>query len=50
MKKEIVTTKITKESLKCAKLISAHTGEKQYEVIERVLKTELKKVQEEKNA
>lgn len=40
MSVEMVTTRILKESLKDLNLISAITGEKQYQVVERLSKKE----------
>ena len=39
--KEFITIKTTKEVLKLIRLVAATTGEKQYEVLERLLKKEL---------
>jgi hypothetical protein len=43
--KELITTKISPEALRLLRLIAAMTGEKQYEALERILKTELERVQ-----
>jgi len=40
---EYITVKTTKSVLKLIRLVSANTGEKQYEMLERLLKNELKK-------
>ena len=47
--KILITTKITKDALKMLRLIAAHTGEKQYQVLERVLKKELDEIKENDN-
>jgi hypothetical protein len=47
MKTEFVTHKTTLLALKLSRLIAALTGEKQYQVLERVLKAELERVQNE---
>jgi hypothetical protein len=50
MRKELITTKILPSSLRLLRLIAAVTGEKQYEVMERVLGSEAKdlKIMEKK--
>jgi hypothetical protein len=45
MKQPLITTKLSQQALKLARLIAALTGEKQYEVIERALKLELERIQ-----
>ncbi|MEI6045528.1 MAG: hypothetical protein WCS37_14360 [Chloroflexota bacterium] len=46
-KLELITTKLTPLALKLVRVIAAMTGEKQYQVLERVLKAELERVQNE---
>ena len=41
MKAELISIKTSPRALKLLRLIAAHTGEKQYEVLERVLQQEL---------
>jgi hypothetical protein len=42
---KLITTKITPEALKLLRVIAALTGEKQFEALERILKTELERLQ-----
>lgn len=42
-----INVKITAKGLKSLRLVSAYTGESQYEVLERVLDAEFRKVQKE---
>jgi hypothetical protein len=42
---KLITTKITPEALRLIRIIAAMTSEKQYEVLERVLKAELERLQ-----
>jgi hypothetical protein len=42
MAKKLITSKITLSALRLLRLIAAATGEKQYEVLDRVLKAEAK--------
>jgi hypothetical protein len=44
MAKKLITSKITHSALRLLRLIAAATGEKQYEVLDRVLKAEAKDV------
>jgi ribosomal protein L5 len=44
--KPLVTTKLTPEALRLVRVIAALTGEKQYEVLERILKVELERVRQ----
>ena len=44
MNNKFQTIKTTENALKMLRLIAAHTGEKQYEVLERLLKIELSKL------
>jgi hypothetical protein len=46
-KTEFVTHKTTLLVLKLSRLVAALTGEKQYQVLERLLKAELERVQNE---
>jgi len=43
----LVSTKVTPEALKLLRIIAALTGEKQYAVLERVLKAELERIHKE---
>jgi hypothetical protein len=43
--KELITTKISNEALRLLRIIAALTGEKQYQALERILKTELDRLQ-----
>jgi hypothetical protein len=43
--KELITTKVSNEALRLLRIIAALTGEKQYEALERILKTELERLQ-----
>ena len=40
MAEPLVTAKLTPATLRLARLIAAHTGERQYQVVHRVLATE----------
>jgi len=42
---KLITTKMTPEALRLIRIIAAMTGEKQYEVLERILKVELERLQ-----
>jgi hypothetical protein len=44
MKTLLKTLKVTQDALRMLRIIAAHTGERQYAVIERVLAEELRKV------
>lgn len=44
MQKEVITHKITPQGLKLLRQVSAATGEKQYTVLERVLASELDRI------
>ena len=44
MPEPLITTKITPESLRLLRLIAASTGEKQYEVMDRLLAGEAKRL------
>jgi len=44
MSEPLVTTKIAPESLRLLRLIAAFTGEKQYEVMDRLLADEAKRL------
>jgi hypothetical protein len=46
MKATITTIKISVKAWKMLKLIAAHTEEKQYAVLDRLLETELQRIQE----
>jgi hypothetical protein len=43
--KELITTKISNDALRLLRIIAALTGEKQYQALERILKTELDRLQ-----
>jgi hypothetical protein len=45
MDSPLITIKTSKKALQMLRLIAAHTGEKQYAVLERLLQKELTKVQ-----
>jgi len=45
-----ITIKTTPAALQLLRVIAAHTGEKQYEVLERVLRQELAKLQKAKKS
>ncbi len=45
MNSVMITIKATTKALQMLRLIAAHTGEKQYAVLERLLREELRKVQ-----
>jgi hypothetical protein len=45
MEYEMITIKTTKKALQLLRLIAAHTGEKQYAILERLLQNELTKVE-----
>lgn len=49
MENKSITIKTTVEALKMLRLISALTGEKQYEILERLLKAELQKIERKEN-
>ena len=49
MSDNIVTIKVSEEARKALRLIAALTGEKQQEVIERILKAELERVKKEQS-
>ncbi len=44
MPERLTTSKLTPEALQAARLIAAKTGEKQYEVVQRVLVAEARKL------
>lgn len=44
MAEKLVTSKITPESLKMVRMIAAKTGEKQYEVVRRLIEAEMQKL------
>lgn len=44
MPEELITVKMSRATLQRLRLIAAQTGEKQYEVLSRLLATELEKV------
>ena len=46
MRTKQITMKVTPVALQMLRLIADHTGEKQYRVVERVLRQELVKLQE----
>lgn len=48
MNSGMITIKTTKKALQLLRLIAAHTGEKQYVILERLLQQELKKVEKER--
>ena len=45
MDSRMITIKTTKKALQLLRLIAAHTGEKQYTILERLLQQELRKVE-----
>jgi hypothetical protein len=49
MNSVMITIKTTKKALQLLRLIAAHTGEKQYVILERLLQHELKKVEKERS-
>lgn len=46
---EFITIKTTREALKLLRIISAYTGEKQWEVMQRVLNIELNQLKTKQN-
>jgi hypothetical protein len=48
MQTQKITIKATPQALQLLRLIAAHTGEKQYRVLERVLREELRTVEKER--
>lgn len=44
MAEHLVTSKITPESLQMVRMVAAKTGEKQYEVVRRLLEAEMQKL------
>ncbi len=47
METKLITTKFSTQALKYVRMLAALTGEKQYEIVERVLKVELERIQKE---
>lgn len=47
MNKKPITIKTSPEALKLLRLIAAHTGERQYQILERLLKIELEGLEQE---
>lgn len=45
MEKRFITIKTTPEALKLLRLIAAYTGERQYKILERLLKRELSSIE-----
>jgi len=44
MAEHLVTSKITPDSLQMARMVAAKTGEKQYEVLRRLLEAEMQRL------
>jgi hypothetical protein len=47
---KFITAKLTKESHKILRLVAALTNEKQYQIVERLLKAELNKVEKRRKS
>jgi hypothetical protein len=45
MPERLITTKLTPEALRLIRMIAAATGEKQYEVLDRLLRKEARRLQ-----
>jgi hypothetical protein len=45
MNSRMITIKTTKKALQLLRLLAAHTGEKQYAILERLLQHELTKIE-----